>query len=92
MIYLFYDAAHFQFTRVSWIIHRGVGYIKFATLGLSLMCDKTHPSDSVQAEKYKRNYLNLVMELEFEQVIIWLDHAAFISVQRQFCDIYKRHL
>ena len=34
------------------------------------MCDKTHPSDSVQAEKYKRNYLNLVMELEFEQVII----------------------
>ena len=32
------------------------------------------------------------MELEFEQWIICLGHAAFIYVPRQFCDIKKRHL
>ena len=32
------------------------------------------------------------MELEFEQWIICLGYAAFISVPRQFCDIKKRHI
>ena len=47
MIYLFYDLAPLQLIRVPRIYHCDVGYIQFATLVLSLMYDKTHPSDNV---------------------------------------------